>query len=162
MSKSRLRMTLTGYRIISTVLNWDVKELETRVIKIEKDKAAPSKDILQALNDYTSFDMAKQTEIRHHSQNSDNSIVITILADAGKPSDLQEDSHRLALEYLSCKLSIRDRAEIVKVACHSHPDHVTALVRTVVNAYEPVIRHMHNAVDLADTVVSFGDDFLSS
>lgn len=141
------------HRIISTVLNWDVKELENRISKIEKDKAAPSKEVLQALTDYTTFDATKQTEIRQHSQSSNNSIVIMILADAGKPSDMKEDSHKLALDYLSCKLSIRDRTEIVRVSCHNHPDHVTALVRTIVNAYEPVIRHMHNAVDLADTMV---------
>jgi len=36
--------------------------------------------------------------------------------------------------------------------CHSTPDHLTTSVRTCVAAYEPVIRSLHNAVDLADTM----------
>ena len=69
--------------------------------------------------------------------------------------EMKEKTHKLAMEYLACKLSIRDRNEITRVACHSHPDHLTTMVRSLVTAYEPVIRHFHNAVDLADTVADF-------
>lgn len=99
--------------------------------------------------------MEKQDELRKHSQTSSLSIVFTILADAGKPSDMKEETHQLALEYLACKLSIRDRNEIVRVGCHSHPDHLTTMVRSLFTAYEPIIRHFHNAVDLSDTVADF-------
>ena len=78
-----------------------------------------------------------------------------ILADASKPSDMKEDTHKLALEYLACKLAIRDRREIVRVGCHSHPDHLTATFKSLFSAYEPIIRHFHNAVDLSDTVSDF-------
>lgn len=142
-------------RVISTVLNWDVKELESRVSKIEKDKQCPSKDILTALNNYMKAGVEKQDELRQHSQTSSNSIVLTILADANTASDMKEETHKLALDYLACKLSIRDRLEIIRVACHSHPDYTTMLVRTVFDAYQPVIRQFHNAVDLADTVNDF-------
>ena len=129
-----------------------MKDLETRVTKITKDKACPSKDVLAALDSYVIAGMLKQEEIRKHSLSSSNSIVLTILADAGKPSDIKEDTHKLALDYLACKLSIRDRNEITTVGCHSHPDHLTALVRTLFDVYEPVIRHFHNAVNLSETV----------
>lgn len=41
---------------------------------------------------------------------------------------------------------------MIKVLCKSHPDHLTQGVRECVNAYEPIIRNVHDAVDLAETV----------
>ena len=63
--------------------------------------------------------------------------------------------HRSAHEYLSIILAIRDRKEIIRVLCKNSPDHLTTAVRSVVTAYEPVIRNVHNAVDLSDTVSDF-------
>lgn len=142
-------------RIISTVLHWDIRDLESRISKIEKEKLRPDKEVLNALNDYVKLDTDKQDKLRKHSQTSSNSIVMTILADAGKPSDMKEETHKLAMDFLSCKLSIRDRKEIVQVACYNRPDHLTASVRALVDAYEPVIRQFHDAVDLSDTVADF-------
>lgn len=71
------------------------------------------------------------------------------------PTDISESTHRLALEYLAIQLSIRDRKQIIQVLCHSSPDHVTAAVRVAVSAYEPVIRNVHDAVDLSDSVSDF-------
>lgn len=68
---------------------------------------------------------------------------------------MSDQAHAQALDYLALQLSIRDRVEIVRVLCHSHPDHLTALVRDLVSAYEPIIRHVHNAVDLSATVYDF-------
>lgn len=136
-------------------MHWDIRDLESRVARIEKDKKCPSKEVLSALKGYTTTTREKQEELRKYSQTSSLSIVLTILADAGKPSDMKEETHKLALEYLSCKLSIRDRNEIVRVGCHSHPDHLTTMVRSLFTAYEPIIRHFHNAVDLSDTVSDF-------
>lgn len=138
--------------MISTVLQWDVKDLETRVSKITKDKKCPSKQVLKALDDYSTATMEKQESLRKMSMQSSNSIVLTILADAGKPSDISEETHKLALDYLACRLSIRDRNEITRVACYTHPDHLTQMVRTLFDVYEPIIRGMHDAVDLSGTV----------
>ena len=137
------------------MLHWDVRDLESRVTKIEKDKQCPSKEIRSALDDYVQANAGKQDELRQHSLTSSNSIVLMILADAGRPSDMKEETHKLALDYLACKESIRDRKEIVRVGCHSHPDHLTAMVKAMVNAYEPIIRQFHDAVDLSDTVADF-------
>lgn len=142
-------------RVIATVLHWDIKELETRVTKITKDRSCPSKDVLSALDKYVLANREKQDEVRGQSQSSATSIILVILADAGKPSDIKEETHKLALDYLACKLSIRDRNEITRVACHSHPDHLTTMVRALFDAYEPIIRQFHNAVDLSDTVADF-------
>jgi hypothetical protein len=88
-------------------------------------------------------------------EQTSTSIVISILSSSSLPIDLSEQAHKLALEYLSCVLSVRDRKEIIRVLCHSKPDHVTTAVRTAVEAYTPVIRNIHNAVDLSDTVSDF-------
>lgn len=62
------------------------------------------------------------------------------------------DVHEHALEYLSIHLSLRDRKEIIRVLCHSNPDHLTTAVRHAFNAYEPIIRDIHDAVDLSETL----------
>src|SRR3954451_19083029 len=85
---------------------------------------------------------------------------MSILATSELPTDLPEQTHSLALEYLTNLLSIRDRKEIIRVLCRSSPDHLTTIVRTLVSAYEPVIRNIPNAVCLSDSVSDF-QNFLS-
>jgi len=80
------------------------------------------------------------------------SIVEVILAEASVSRELTPAQHTHAQEYLAANLSIRDRDEIIRVFCHSQPDHLTQTVRDVVSAYEPVIRNVHQAVDLSATV----------
>jgi hypothetical protein len=86
--------------------------------------------------------------------------VISILASSSLPTDISEPTHALALEYLNAQLSIRDRKQLIQSLCHSSPDHVTTTIRVAVSAYEPVIRNVHNAVDLSDTVSDF-ESFLA-
>lgn len=83
------------------------------------------------------------------------SIVSVILSLSSASADLSETQHSKALEYLSLQLAIRDRDEITRVLCHSNPDHLTQAVRDGVNAYEPMIRQVHQAVDLSATVGDF-------
>jgi hypothetical protein len=91
------------------------------------------------------------------------SIVVPILEASALSPDFSESTHKLALEYVACHLSIRDRKEIIRVLCHSTPDHLTTAVRSAMEAYETVIRGMHNAVDLSDTLAdleAFLSDFI--
>lgn len=83
------------------------------------------------------------------------SIVAVILSLSNANADLTEAQHSKALEYLSLQLSIRDREEIVRVLCRSNPDHLTQAIRDGVSAYEPMIRQVHQAVDLSATVGDF-------
>lgn len=79
-----------------------------------------------------------------------------ILKDAKSSSiELTDLHHKQALEYLSIHLSIRDRKKLIEVLCKSTPDYLTMSVREVVDAYEPVIRRMHKAVDLSSTLYDF-------
>lgn len=79
-----------------------------------------------------------------------------VLKDNNCPStELTDSHHKQALEYLSVHLSIRDRKQLVKCLCRSTPDHLTTSVRELVDAYEPVIRRMHKAIDLSSTLTDF-------
>jgi hypothetical protein len=75
-----------------------------------------------------------------------------ILKSAKVSTDLTIHQHALAQDYLSILLSIRDREQIIRVLCRSNPDHLTEGVRTLVSTYEPMIRRLHQAVDLSGTV----------
>ncbi|KAL8792218.1 MAG: hypothetical protein Q9195_005174 [Heterodermia aff. obscurata] len=63
--------------------------------------------------------------------------------------DMSEQQYKISLEYLALQLAIRDREEIVKVLCHHQPDLLTSSVEDLVKVYEPIIRALHNAIDLS-------------
>ncbi|KAI5205687.1 hypothetical protein E4T39_02821 [Aureobasidium subglaciale] len=142
-------------QIISTVLGWDKKELKKRLEKIEKDKDAPSKEQREALREWMDQSRQEQEECRRRSQEQSMSIVSTILSLSSASPDLNEKQHKLALEFLSLSLAVRDRNKIIDVLCHHSPDHLTQAVRDGVSAYEPMIRQVHQAVDLSATVADF-------
>ncbi|OCT48431.1 succinate dehydrogenase (ubiquinone) flavoprotein subunit [Cladophialophora carrionii] len=142
--------------IISTVLGWDIKDLELRGSRLGRERAQLGKEQLLALKEYTTKSQDEQDRIRKESQTQSISIVTAILKDAKSPStELTDVHHKQALEYLSIQLSIRDRRQLIQVLCKSTPDHLTMSVREVVDAYEPVIRRMHKAIDLASTLSDF-------
>jgi hypothetical protein len=114
------------------------------------------KEQLQCLKHYTTRPQDEQDRIRKESQTQSISIVTAILEDNGSPcTELTDPHHKQALEYLSVHLSIRDRKQLVKCFCRSTPDHLTTSVRELVDAYEPVIRRMHKAIDLSSTLADF-------
>lgn len=80
------------------------------------------------------------------------SIVAVILSLSSASDDMTEVQHTKALEYLSVQLALRDRREIIDVLCHHNPDHMTEAIRMGVAAYEPMIRQVHQAVDLSATL----------
>jgi hypothetical protein len=86
-------------------------------------------------------------------------IVTTVLEEYSGKS-LSEKQIPLALDYLSLQLSIRDRQKITEILCHRQPDLLTQAVKEGVTAYDPVIRALHNAVDLSGTVADF-ENFLN-
>ncbi|KAK4998656.1 hypothetical protein LTR66_002160 [Elasticomyces elasticus] len=142
-------------QIISTVLGWDKKELGKRAEKIEKDKDGPSKEVREALKAWVAASREEHEECRNRSQDQSISIVSVILSLSSVPSELSEVQHAKALEYLSLHLSIRDRNELDRILCHGNPDHLTQAIRDGVSAYEPMIRQVHQAVDLSATVGDF-------
>ncbi|KAI9871604.1 MAG: hypothetical protein M1823_008399, partial [Watsoniomyces obsoletus] len=129
--------------------------LESRASKLEKERAKLGQDQLKVLKDYAARPRGEQERIRRHSQKESISIVSAILQETDLEWQLADTHHTLALEYVSTALSIRDRKEIINVLCHSSPDYLTQSIRQLVDAYEPVIRHLHNAVNLSGTIGDF-------
>lgn len=143
------------YRIISQVLHWDKRELKKRAEKIEKDKDAPPKEVQSELRDWIQRSREEQEECRRQSKEQGASIVAVIMELSSHDIEITEAAHAKALEYLALQLGIRDRQEIVRVLCHRNPDLLTEAVRNGVDAYTPMIRQVHQAVNLSDTVWDF-------
>jgi hypothetical protein len=144
-------------RIISQVLSWEKRELKTRITKIEKDKEdAPPKAALAEINAWVKDRSREEhAECRRQSKEQKRSIVNVILSLSSQSPDLSDKQHAKALEYLYLTLEVRDRQEIVRVLCQRNPDHLTAAIRDGVDAYTPMIRDVHQAVNLSDTMWDF-------
>lgn len=110
---------------------------------------------------------AAHDAMREISMNESKSIVAVIF-DATDPqltASLSATQHTQCLAWLSAQLSARDRDEITKVLCKSQPDRLTAAVRSAVGTYEPLIRALHEGVDLrehATSVEKFIGDFIET
>ena len=90
--------------------------------------------------------------LTHHSENQPESIVNAILTSSSNAEKPSENQHKLALEYLAIQLAIRDREELIDGLCHHSPDLLTSSIRTVLPAYDPIIRGLHQAYDLSGGV----------
>jgi hypothetical protein len=97
----------------------------------------------------------EHAECRRQSKEQGRSIVTVILSLSSQSPELSKKHHAKALEYLSLVLAVRDRTEIVRVLCQRNPDHLTAAIRDGVDAYTPMIREVHQAVNLSDTLWDF-------
>ncbi|KAJ8114228.1 hypothetical protein OPT61_g3844 [Boeremia exigua] len=142
-------------QIISTILAWDTAEFQKRASKLESSREAPDKKVMKAIKAHVYALRDTHEAVRNISIQEEKSIIAVILETADKPikSDVLKDrQHDIAMEYYSTYLSIRDREEITKVTCKSNPDVLTSAVRDCVSAMDPVIRAIHNAVDLSSTV----------
>lgn len=151
-----MKLQANARRIISQVLSWEKRELKTRITKIEKDKDAPSKAVLTEINAWVKDRSREEhAECRRQSKEQNRSIITVLLSLSSQSPDLSEKQHAKALEYLSLTLAVRDRQEIVRVLCQRNPDHLTAAIRDGVDAYTPMIRDVHQAVNLSDTLWDF-------
>jgi hypothetical protein len=142
-------------RIISQVLGWDKRELKKRADRLERDKDGPPKEVREELKDWIQRPRSEHEECRTRSRESGMSIVAVILSLSSVSADLTPTQHEKAHEYLTVILAIRDRQEIVRVLCKRNPDILTAAIREGVDAYTPMIRLVHQAVNLSDTLWDF-------
>lgn len=151
-------------QIISTVLSSDSSELRKRASAIEKDKDSPRKEHLALLKAYGSKSNEDQRKNRLESESQPESIVKAIFTTSSNDASPPEHQHKLALEYLAIQLAIRDREELIDGLCHHSPDLLTSSIRTVIPAYDPIIRGLHQAYDLSGGVSdleSFLNDLIS-
>lgn len=78
--------------------------------------------------------------------------MVDIILSQQSESASSDTQHKLGLEYLAIQLAIRDRDELMNILCHHQPDLLTSSVRQLVTSYEPIIRALHQAVDLSTGV----------
>ncbi|KAI4120883.1 MAG: hypothetical protein LQ341_007488, partial [Variospora aurantia] len=151
-------------QIISQVLSAENAELRKRAKAIEQSHDAPNKSQMEQLRGYASDTAQAQGELRIKSRIHSISIAEAILAGETAENRLNNSCHKLALDYLSIQLAIRDREKLVEVLCHQQPDLLTTSIRELVKVYEPIIRALHNAIDLASGVAdaqAFIDDLIN-
>ena len=150
-------------QIISTVMAWDTSEFQKRAQKLESNRDAPKKEVFKAIRNHVYASRDTHDAARNISIEESKSIIRVILETADPPVDpenLNESEHIIAMEFYSTYLSIRDREELTKILCKMQPDVLTSAVRDVVSAFDPIIRAVHNAVDLSGTV-SDAESFLT-
>ncbi|KAL1602575.1 hypothetical protein SLS60_005991 [Paraconiothyrium brasiliense] len=142
-------------QIMSTVMAWDTSEFQKRAQKLESCRDPPKKEVFKAIKAYVYASKDKHDAARNISLEESKSIVGVILETSDppiEPSSLSEHQHTVAMEYYSNYLSIRDREELTKILCKLQPDVLTSAMKDLVAAFDPVIRAVHNAVDLSGTV----------
>ncbi|KAL8721913.1 MAG: hypothetical protein Q9225_001509 [Loekoesia sp. 1 TL-2023] len=151
-------------QIISQVLSAEINELRKRAKTIEQLHDSPRKSQLDSLRKYISKTAEEQKRLRASSRSQSRSIASVVLEESTSPPALSDSSHKLALEFLSIQLAIRDREKLIEVLCHHQPDLMTTSIRELVKVYDPIIRALHNAVDLAAGVTdaqNFLDDLIN-
>jgi hypothetical protein len=154
-------------RIISMVLSWDCSEFRKSAVAIEKAKGGPSREHLSVIQEYIELSRGEHEALRTVSAETPQSIVAAIFANT-RPDLLKTLSgaqHAQCLEYYSAALSVRDREQITKVLCRQNPDHFTQALRDAVGSFEPIIRTIHEQVDIREHLSAgetFINDFIST
>ena len=139
-------------RIISAVLSADSSEFRKTAESTEKAKDGPPKELLAKIKDYILKPREVHEETRKTSLETPTSIITVILGNSLNSISIEQ--HAQCLEYFSASLAIRDREEITKALCRQKPDHFTQAIRDVVTSFEPMIRRVHEKVDLREHVYS--------
>ncbi|KAL1836547.1 hypothetical protein VTJ49DRAFT_5024 [Mycothermus thermophilus] len=151
-------------RIIWMVLSWDALEFRKSADAIEKAKGSSAlpKEYLAAIRDFVSKPKSEHDQVRKQSVQSGRSVVVTVLErdNAELVASLSPTHHSRCLEYLAALLSARDRDEIINSLCRQNPDLFTQAIRDAVTSFEPMIRTVHQQVDLREHV-SAAEGFIS-
>lgn len=141
--------------IISLVLSRDASEFKKIIHRIDKMPAkddAPTEEMLEAIQSFATSSRAEHEALRRTSLETKESIIVSMLKarDPTLATRLSEAQHALCLEYYSALLSIRDRDAITKVLCRQPPDLFTKALKEATAAYNPMIRVVHERIDLGD------------
>ncbi|KAK3303176.1 PX-associated-domain-containing protein [Chaetomium strumarium] len=155
-------------RIIWLVLSWDASEFRKTAGAIEKSKGgpSPSKEQLAAIRDYINKSREEHESTRKASTQHTRSIVVTILERSNPTllSVLSDSQHAQLSEYLTALLGARDRDEIASALCRQNPDLFTQGIKDAVASFAPMIRTVHQRVDLREQVSAaegFVTDFIN-
>ncbi|SPQ26713.1 76b656e1-9aad-4699-879b-1b5bdf2ce4bb [Thermothielavioides terrestris] len=155
-------------RIIWLVLSWDASEFRKVSEAIERAKGGPvaSKEQLATIRSYVSSPREEHDEARRISAQEARPMVAVILERSSPDLSASVSEAQLVecSQYLSALLSARDRDEISNALCRQNPDLFTQAIKDAVAAFEPMIRTIHQRVDLREQISAaegFVNDFLS-
>lgn len=146
-------------RIVSMVLSYDASNFKKAADKIEKEKTV-SKAQLAAIREHMARPRAYHEAVRRESATTEEkggdhmSMVIAILdsVDPSLTTSLTEAQHAQLAQYYAALLSVHDRREITNVFCRQSPDLFTQALRDGVAAFDPIIRGIHDKIDLKEHV----------
>ncbi|KAK6193381.1 hypothetical protein LQW54_012507 [Pestalotiopsis sp. IQ-011] len=143
-------------RIIGMVLGWDAGEFKKTSDGIRNKKDLNKPGFIPAIDAHLNAPPSEHAALRQKSIQQNESIISTILKSQGKKCTAEptEQQHTLLLEYYSAQLSAQDRDKITQVMCRQSPDYVTTLIRDAVAAFDPIIRVLHDNVDLRKYVTN--------
>lgn len=147
------------------VLGWDAGDFKKTAENTKKAEEIATSGYLAVLDAHLADSRDQHAAIRGKSIEQQKSIVEAILEAAGDGSaaELTEKQHSLCMEYYSAQLSASDRDKIIQVMCRHTPDFTSSMVRDGVGAFDPIIRVLHENVDLRKYVVraqKFVDDLI--
>lgn len=149
------------------MLSWDSAEFRKSVDRVEKAKDGPLREHLAAIKQHIQSTREDHDAVRTRSQEKGESIVASILQ-KHRPDllpSLSESDHTQLLDYYSAILSVRDREEITRVLCRQSPDLFTQALRDGVAAFDPIIRTIHQNVDIREhlsAMETFLNDFIKT
>lgn len=148
------------------MLSWDSSDFKKSAERIEKAKGGPSNEHLSAIKQYMQASRKEHDAMRVVSREKSQSIIVSIFENTRPDllSSLSEAQHTQCLEYYSALLSVRDREQITRVLCRQNPDLFTQALRDGVESFEPIIRAIHEKVDIREhlsAMESFLNDFIS-
>ncbi|CAE6456969.1 unnamed protein product [Rhizoctonia solani] len=142
--------------IMSSILGGDETRILRRIKELDSAPDAGTPEQIAAIENYVQNGTREEKlDIRDQSVANSQSIVATILLDAGIPVPTSEAVHTNLLNRLSLSLAARDRQRLISVLCENLPstdDHLATFVRAVGNAFDPVLRGVHRATDFAGAI----------
>jgi len=142
-------------------LTWDCAEFRKTLERIENTaQGAPSREQLLAIKGWIEKTREEHDQTRNASLSSPTSMIAAIFHNSGLQPPTSVSQHQLCQEYLNSLLALRDREEIIKVLCKQNPDLFTQAVKELVAGFEPMIRTIHDKVDLRE-YVSAGERFIT-
>ncbi|KAI1282330.1 hypothetical protein F5Y07DRAFT_352178 [Xylaria sp. FL0933] len=154
-------------RIISLVLEWDTSDFRKVAEKIKPNRGDISNEHIAAIDRHLAAERTHRESIRKKSIQEQKSIIVAIFESENQQlvGSLTDRQHTSCLEYYAAKLAIRDREHITDVICNSTPDLTTAIVLEGLSALDPMIRVVHQHVDLRkhlNAMESFLTDFIKT
>ena len=131
-------------QLISGILGQDQTRCEKGIARIEKEGALSS-GLTQSIKQYV-YDTSREAQCttRDKSMSEGTSIIAAIV---GK-TDIKDNEHKIALEYLELQLSRRDRVELIRIL--TGDETLTTLIRAGLDIFFPIIEELHKAVNLPE------------